>query len=266
MKIQIALILSVLLSVSASAHQWFAAPADAKEYKPGDTVQVIVYSTHHFMIPEGVQDASRNAFFVLQNNKLLDTQVTVARNETQKALTASFALPNGAPAMILVNSVGRYSNATPLGAKTATKATVKALGVSVAKTTFSEGWCKIYINPASQDKTFAQPLGLPLEIVPVTNPADITAGKPAVFKVLLRGQPLRNADIYATYKSYNSKDEEAWAVKDSKTDASGQVTVNIPSAAKDIWVVKAAYTADVSGNAYFDAESYTSWAVFAVRK
>lgn len=267
-KIFFVIAVCAFLSGAASAHQWFVAPGDPKEYKSGDTVPLIVYSTHHFMLEEGVQDAARNAFFVLQNNRLTEAQVTVTRNETRKALNASFVLPNGAPTMVVVNSVGRFSNATPLGAKNASKATVKALGVSIAKTTFSEGWCKIYINPVSQDQTFAQPLGLPLEIVPVTNPADIAVGKPAAFKVLLRGQPLRNADIYATYKNYNSKDEEAWAIKDIKTDSNGQVAINMPSvpAAKDIWVVKAAYTADVSGNAYFEAESYNSWAVFTVRK
>jgi uncharacterized GH25 family protein len=78
--------------------------------------------------------------------------------------------------------------------------------------------------------------------VPVTNPADIAAGKSAVFKVLLHGQPLGGAAISATYRNYNPKDEDAWAIKDVKTDGTGQVTLNIPAAAKDIWIVKAAYS------------------------
>jgi uncharacterized GH25 family protein len=261
-------VLCALAAGTASAHQWFAALGDAKDYKPGDTVPLVVYSTHHFMVGEGVQDAARNAFFVLQNNRLTDTAVAVTRNETQKVLTGSFTLPGGAPSLVVVNSVGRFSNVTPLGTKTAAKLTVRALGVNVTKTTYSEGWCKIYVNPAVQDRTYAVALGLPLEIVPVTNPADIAAGKPAVFRVLLRGAPLRNADIYATYKGYNSVDEEAWAVKGLKTDASGQVTINVPqaNAAKDVWVVKAEYSGDVVGNALYDAEAYNSWVVFAVRK
>lgn len=260
--------LCVFLSGAVSAHQWFVAPADSKEYRAGETVPLIVYSTHHFMVADGIQDSARNGFFVLQNNRLTETAVTVARDEGKKALTASFALPSGAPATVVVNSIGRFTNATPLGNKTGFKSTVRALGVSVTKTTFSEGWCKIFINPTSQDRTFSQALGLPLEVVPVTNPADIAVGKPAVFKVLLRGQPLRGADVNATYRTYNSKDEEVWAIKDLKTDASGQVTINIPTApaAKDTWLVKAVYAADVSGNALYDAESYNSWAVFTVRK
>jgi uncharacterized GH25 family protein len=264
----LAVVVFAVLCGTVNAHQWFATLGDVREYKPGDPVPLVVYSTHHFMIGEGVQDAARNQFFVLQNNRLTDAAVTVSRNEAQKVLTGSFPLPNGAPAMVVVNSVGRFSNATPLGTKTAAKLTVKALGVNVTKTTYSEGWSKIYVNPSSQDRSFATPLGLPLEIVPVTNPADIAAGSPAVFTVLLRGSPLANAEINATYKAYNSTDEEAWAVQGLKTDASGQVSITIPSgrAARDLWIVKAAYAGEVFGNPFYEAESYTSWVSFVVRK
>jgi uncharacterized GH25 family protein len=268
MKKSLFLVVVVLLGGTVNAHQWFAALGDTREYKPGDPVPLVVYSTHHFMVGEGVQDAARNQFFVLQNNRLTDTAVTVTRNEAQKVLTASFTLPNGTPALVVVNSVGRFSNATPLGAKAAAKLTVQALGVNVTKTSYSEGWSKIYVNPTSQDRSFANALGLPLEIVPVTNPADIATGSPAVFTVLLRGSPLANAEINATYKGYNSTDEEAWAIKNLKTNASGQVTIPIPSgiAARDLWVVKAAYAGEVFGSPFYDAESYTSWAAFVVRK
>ncbi|MDR3162040.1 MAG: DUF4198 domain-containing protein [Spirochaetaceae bacterium] len=264
----LAVAVCALLGGTVHAHQWFATLGDAKEYKPGDAVPLIVYSTHHFMVGEGVQDAARNQFFVLQNNRLTDTAVTVSRNEAQKVLTGSFTLPNGAPALVVVNSVGRFSNATPLGSKNAAKLTVKALGVNVTKTTYSEGWSKIYVNPSSQDRSFTIPLGLPLEIVPVTNPADIAAGSAAVFTVLLRGSPLANAEINATYKGYNSADEEAWAIKGLKTDASGQVSLPIPAgrAARDLWIVKAAYAGEVFGSPFYEAESYNSWVSFVVRK
>jgi uncharacterized GH25 family protein len=264
----LAVVVCALLGGTVHAHQWFATLGDVKEFKPGDAVPLTVYSTHHFMVGEGVQDAARNQFFVLQNNRLTDTAVTVTRNEAQKVLTAGFTLPAGAPALVVVNSVGRFSNATPLGNKTAAKLTVKALGVNVTKTTYSEGWSKIYVNPSSQDRSFATALGLPLEIVPVTNPADIAAGSPAVFTVLLRGSPLANAEINATYRGYNSVDEEAWAVKGLKTDAAGQVTIPIPSAraARDLWIVKAAYAGEVFGSPFYEAESYNSWVSFVVRK
>jgi uncharacterized GH25 family protein len=168
--------------------------------------------------------------------------------------------------MVLLNSTARFSNVTTSGNKEATKATIKSLGITVNKTYISEDWCKVYVNPTSQDASFARPLGLPLEITPITNPADITAGKSAVFKVLLHGQPLSGAAIYATYRNYNPKDQDAWAVKDARTDSAGLVTINIPNAAKDIWIVKTLYSGDVKNNPVYDAESYNSWVSFTVRK
>lgn len=249
------------------AHEWFAAPLDAKNYKSGDTFVLGVYSTHHFMVGEGVQDASRNAIYVLQDNKPVDTKVTVSRNEAQKILTAGFDIPQGAPVMVLVNSVGSFLNTTLAGPRGGTKETLKALGFSVLKTTLREGWVKIYVNPSLDDKTYAQALGLPLEIVPVTNPAGIAAGKSAVFNVLLNGKPLPNAKINATYKSYNSKDTEAWAIKDAAADKAGQITLEIPAAsgAKDVWVLKAAYSGDVKTPAS-DAVAYSCWISFVVQK
>jgi len=264
-----AILIFILCAFANSAvfsHEWFAALADTKNYKAGETVPLTVYSTHHFMVGEGVQDASRNMFVVLQGNAATNTGVMTARNETQKVLSAQFDLPDGAPVIMLVNSVGNFAHTTTSGPRSGTKETIKALGLTITKTTLREGWCKIYVNPNSEDKTFALPLGLPLEIVPVTNPADIAAGKPALFKVFQNGKPLADANISATYKSFNSKDEEAWAIKDMKTNKSGEVTLNIPAAAKDIWVVKTAYSGDVSGNPNYDAVAYSSWVSFVVRK
>jgi uncharacterized GH25 family protein len=264
----ITLALCAFLGGALSAHEWFAAPAAAKAYKTGESVPVAVYSTHRLIAGEIIGDPGRNAFFALQNNKLIDAKISVSRNEEQKTLLGEFNLPDGAPTMVVVNNTGRFTNMTPLGRKIATKATVNAMGVSIAKTIYSEGWCKVYINPNSQDKSFAQPLGLPLEIVPLTNPADIAVGKNAEFKVLLRGKPLRDAEVFATYKGYNNKDEDTWAVNAVKTGASGEVSIPIPAApgAKDVWIVKAAYTGKVSGNPWYDEESFSSWASFVVRK
>ncbi|GHT78822.1 hypothetical protein FACS1894130_06100 [Spirochaetia bacterium] len=264
----VTLALCALSGGSLFAHEWFAAPAETKVYKTGDTVPIAVYSTHLLIAGQNIQDPARNAFFVLQNNRLVDVKATVSRNDAQKVLLGQFTLPNGAPTVVLVNNIGRFSNVTPLGNFTAAKATVSVLGVNIVKTTYSDRWCKVYINPDSQDRTFAQPLGLPLEIVPVTNPADMAAGRNAVFKVLLRGRPLRDAEVSATYKGFNSRDEEAWAVNSLKTDASGTVTIPIPavSAAKDIWIVKVGYTNTVTGNPWYDEESFSSWVSFVIRK
>ncbi|MFP3043267.1 DUF4198 domain-containing protein [Treponema primitia] len=260
-------VLCVFLSGGTiGAHEWFGTIGDIKDFRPGDTVPVYSYSTHHLIAGEGIPRPG--GFYVLQNNNLTDVKITTTANETLNLLSQSFTLPTGAPSTVLLNSSARFSNTTTSGNKSGTKATIKALGLTIINTFLSEDWCKIYINPSSQDTSFSRPLGLPLEIVPVTNPADIAIGSPAVFKVLLHGQPLCDANIFSTYKSYNSKDAEAWAVKDIKTNAQGLVTINIPNVqgAKDVWIIKTLYSGEVKDNPAYDAESYNSWVSFTVRK
>ena len=143
------IVLSVLLSGALSAHEWFGTVGDVKDYKAGDTVPVYVYSTHHLIAGEWIPRPG--GFYVLQNNTLNDVKITTAPNETLNVLDQSFTLPGGAPCMVLLNSTARFSNVTTSGNKNGTKATIKALGVTVTKTYISEDWCKIYINPASQD-------------------------------------------------------------------------------------------------------------------
>jgi cobalt/nickel transport protein len=262
------LVLSVTLCVFVNSvvfsHEWFGAIGDVKDYKTGDSVPIYVYSTHHLIAGEWIPRPG--GFYVLQNNNFTDVKITTIPDQTLNVLSQSFTLPGGAPSLVLLNSLARFSNVTTSGNKEGTKATITALGLTVTKTYISEDWCKIYVNPTSQDVSFAKPLGLPLEIIPITNPADIAAGKSAVFKVLLHGQPLSGATISATYRNYKPNDRDTWAIKDAKTDRTGQITLNIPAAAKDIWIVKTAYSGDVKNNPVYDAESYNSWVSFAVKK
>ncbi|MDR3357078.1 MAG: DUF4198 domain-containing protein [Spirochaetaceae bacterium] len=254
---------------SLFAHDWFAAVSDTKAYKSGNTVTLYVYSTHKLFVGDIMPNRSGNIFYVLQNNKVVDARVTSAPDETLKVLKATFALPAGAPSMVVVNRTpGVSSTTTSGGYMPGTKATLQALGVSVGKSSYSEGWCKVYVNPSPGDTSFSTPLGLPLEIVPVTNPADMAVGKTAVFKVLLNGRALPNVEISATYKKYNTNEEDAWAVKNIKTNASGEASIAIPNNrdAKDLWIVKASYTRPISNSPYYDTESFTSLVSFNVTK
>jgi uncharacterized GH25 family protein len=132
----------------------------------------------------------------------------------------------------------------------------------VTRTSWNEKWCKTYINPGPGDRSFSLPLGLTLEIVPVTNPAVIASGRPAVFRVLYRGQPLRNAAVNATYQNYNEREQEAYAVT-TTSDSSGQVSIT--PGARGIWMVQVGHVASVSGNPNYDEESLKSIVVFTVK-
>ncbi|MDR1211264.1 MAG: DUF4198 domain-containing protein, partial [Spirochaetaceae bacterium] len=176
--------------------------------------------------------------------------------------TGSYRLNGDAPAVVLSNRKLIFYSTTTRGSQEGSRPNVSARGFTVTKTSWNEKWCKTYINPLSGDRSFAAPLGLTLEIVPVTNPADITSGRPAVFRVLYRGQPLRNATVNATYQNFNSREQEAYAVT-TTSDSGGQVSIT-PNE-RGIWMVQVGHTASVSGNPNYDEESLKSIVVFTVK-
>jgi len=53
----------------------------------------------------------------------------------------------------------------------------------------------VAVGDAASDESWNQPVGLNLEIVPLTNPTTIKAGQSAAFKMLRDGKPLPNASL-----------------------------------------------------------------------
>lgn len=80
---------------------------------------------------------------------------------------------------------------------------------------------KTYLAPMA---TFAKPLGLDLEIVPLADPAGLRAGDRLPVQVLLKGQPLADANLVADI--FLGHDVKAKTVK---TDKDGKAAVTVPS-------------------------------------
>jgi uncharacterized GH25 family protein len=66
-----------------------------------------------------------------------------------------------------------------------------------------------------------EPVGLPLEIVPLDGPTAWRAGNAVRFRVLFRGQPVAGEQVLATHAGF---DEDAWCFA-TNTDAEGVATV-----------------------------------------
>jgi uncharacterized GH25 family protein len=107
-------------------------------------------------------------------------------------------------------------------------------GKSIAEARYLHKVSKTYLNPVASDKTFSTPLGYDLEIVPLDNPAALKKGARARFRVLYKGQPLANADIWATYDYYNYKTMNAHE-QSGRTDTKGEVTFTISN--PGIWII-----------------------------
>jgi uncharacterized GH25 family protein len=112
---------------------------------------------------------------------------------------------------------------------------VTAKGFTVTKSSWNEKWSKTYINPDPADQTYLIPIGHNLEIIPLTNPANIKRGQAASFRILYRVQPLPNVAVSADYDAFNPKEANAY-VLNTTSDRSGQCSIT--PTANGVWMLR----------------------------
>jgi len=85
----------------------------------------------------------------------------------------------------------------------------------------------VAVGDAAGDESWGQPVGLILEIVPVSNPTTIKAGQSATFKMLREGKPLPNAALALVREGGEERIYQT-------TDAEGVATFPFPKAGKHL--------------------------------
>lgn len=117
----------------------------------------------------------------------------------------------------------------------------------------------INVGDQTQTQTIMRPVGVALEIVPLTNPSEVKAGDYFRFKLLYQGKPIAEY-INATYVGFST--ENAWAYS-TRTDNRGVGDIKILTAG--IWVIKANLKAPYPDSEEADEYSYTTSLTFEVR-
>jgi uncharacterized GH25 family protein len=105
------------------------------------------------------------------------------------------------------------------------------------------------------------PVGLPVEVVPLSGPAAWTAGAEVRFRVLVGGKPM-SAEVEA--KPVGHKPDDAWAVT-AKADADGVFAVRLDRAGTWVFVAKVKTPAAAGKAAEYDTESFTGTLTLEVR-
>lgn len=108
-----------------------------------------------------------------------------------------------------------------------------------------------------------RPVGLAVEIVPLTDPTTLRAGDRCRFRLLFEGKPIAGAKVGAIYASATTKPDE-WPLT-ARTDARGEVefTLNDPGP----WLVRAVHMVrrtEQTGAEAADWESYWASLSFAL--
>ncbi len=117
----------------------------------------------------------------------------------------------------------------------------------------------INVGAPTESKSFMQPVGIPLEIVPMVNPSHLKTGDYFRFKLLYQGKPLTE-NINASYAGFSY--DNAWAYTTrTKQDGIGEIKILSPG----VWVIKANHKAPYPEPDKADEYSYTTSLTFEVR-
>jgi uncharacterized GH25 family protein len=166
------------------------------------------------------------------------TELTLKENPDRVWYETEFSLQGDAPVIIEGNRIGEYTTRFTDGSSFAgTPADARRANPNktVARAAFLEKFSKTYINPNPRDTAFSTPLGYTLEIVPLDNPANLRAGSNARFRVLYKGRPLANAEVFAVYDYYDYKTMNAYEQK-GNTNSGGEITFRISH--PGIWIFR----------------------------
>mgnify|MGYP000019512794 FL=1 len=133
----------------------------------------------------------------------------LAEDAKVKALVGKAALPADGPAMIVGHRLPQIWSDTTEGVLEGGRKDLEAKGKKVLKVGKYEKFAKTMLNPAANDGLYKKVLGHDLEIVLLTNPADIKAGDDIKAEVLLNGKPVK-APLGLTYDGYSAEQDATW--------------------------------------------------------
>jgi uncharacterized GH25 family protein len=238
----LAVALCVFVAGAVGAHEFFVL-SGVKAPKAGDTVPLYLLSTHYFTVGEELEDIKYNAVYVRQNGRR-GNALPLAANNDRVWYETEFRLEGGGPVIgpviiegdraatwTCVFTDGTRAEMTPDEARAAHP------DKNISEARFLHKVSKTYLatsQPDLKDASFSAPLGYALEIIPQDNPARLKKGAKAQFQVRYNGQPLPNAEVWATYDYYDYKTMNAHE-QTGKTDGNGMVTFRISN--PGVWII-----------------------------
>ena len=170
------------------------------------------------------------------------TPVKLAEDSKAKALAGTATLGADGPALLVGHRLPQVWSDTTEGVLEGDRKTLEAQGKKVLKVGKYEKFAKTLINPSADDTLYKKALGQDLEIVLLTNPADVKPGGEIKAEVLLNGKPVK-APLSLTYDGY-SKEMDTYMIK-VETGADGMATLKVVR--PGLWMLRTEYTESLSG-------------------
>ena len=227
-----ALILS-LLALPSLAHELTIKNVTKADPEAGKPFALTVQSAHKFIVPEEVEILSRVKAGIIEDGKFIESKIT--GNDEKLWIDFSVTPKNVSGSFIVVATKdGESWCVTNEGGKSGAKKDLEAQGLKVLSANKYDKYAKAIFNTSREDKNFAQVLGHPLEIIPVTNPADAKVGEYFDVKILLNGQPY-TGPVWASYDGFVTEYENTYAYYTEAENGEAHVKITAPG----LWGIRA---------------------------
>lgn len=161
----------------------------------------------------------------------------------------------GAYIVAAKRKAGFYTKTTE-GGKSCSKKGLK----NVISCSHSHMCMKAIVNVGEGKGKVDTPIGHPMEIIPLVNPANLRTGDYLPVQVLVNGKPFKGM-IYATYIGFSTeKDTFAYT---TKTNKKGKSKIKILNSG--VWLVKAHHEVPYPDQSECDVESFLGTLTFEVK-
>ena len=224
-------LLGLLLSTAAQAHEFILKP-DTATPAAGQKIRLQAQAAHVFMVSEEAEKPDNVRLYLLQGDK--KTDIALTEDKALASLVGDFALAQSGPALLVGHRLPQIWCETTQGDMEGSRAALEAKDMKVKSSGKYEKFAKTLLNPSHDDKLYAKVLGQDLELVLLTNPADVKPGSPLSVQVLLHGKPVPNAAVGLTHDAY-TKEQDTYKFK-AQTDAQGKASFTVDAPA--LWMLR----------------------------
>ena len=224
-------LVGLMLSSAAQAHEFILKP-DTATPSAGQKTRLQAQAAHVFMVSEEAEKPENVRLYLLQGDK--KTDIALAEDKALLALVGEFALAQNGPALLVGHRLPQIWCETTQGEMEGSRAALEAKGMKVKSSGKYEKFAKTLLNPSHDDKLYSKVLGQDLELVLLTNPADVKPGSAVNVQVLLHGKPVPNATVGLTHDAF-SKEQDTYKFK-AQTDAQGKATFTVDAPA--LWMLR----------------------------
>ena len=254
----IALALVFALITPAFSHE-LTIKAKSSTMKAGEPFPATVQSAHKFVVPEEVEVLSRVKAGIIEDGKLIESELTANDPELCIDFTVTPKDLSGAVILAAIKD-GETWCVTNEGGKSGARKNLEAQGLKVIRATKNDKYAKALYNTSHGDTKFSQVIGHPLEIVPVTNPADAKIGEYFHVKILLNGQPY-TGPVWAAYDGFVTEYENTYAYYTEAENGEAHIKITAPG-----WWGIRAFQGDLPGvDGDYDSLTLRAFLLFEVK-